>query len=163
MSATHPRDSARDSRDPPRARSRGVRFAQPSIAALPKTSTTRCPGSSRGALRGDDALAASILGGSTATRATHLTSRKPTVVVAAAGGASQTAKGRMRRHLGASGFVGSRLVAKLLAGGHEVRVLTRDVNAARMALRGSMTGGNVTFVSRRSGRPPSPAAPAWST
>ena len=126
-----------------------MRFEQPSIAALPKTWTTRCPGlSSRGALRGDDALAASILGGSTATRATHLTSRKPTVVVAAAGGASQTAKGRMCVAIsGASGFVGSRLVAKLLAGGHEVRVLTRDVNAARMALRGSMTGGNVTFVS----------------
>ena len=150
MSATHIHATVRATHaTPPRARSRGVRFAQPSIAALPKTSTTRCPGlSSRGALRGDDALAASILGGSTATRATHLTSRKPTVVVAAAGGASQTAKGRMCVAIsGASGFVGSRLVAKLLAGGHEVRVLTRDVNAARMALRGSMTGGNVTFVS----------------
>ena len=150
MSATHLHATVRATHaTPPRARSRGVRFAQPSIAALPKTSTTRCPGlSSRGALRGDDALAASILGGSTATRATHLTSRKPTVVVVAAGGASQTAKGRMCVAIsGASGFVGSRLVAKLLAGGHEVRVLTRDVNAARMALRGSMTGGNVTFVS----------------
>ncbi len=150
MSATHIHATVRATHaTPPRARSRGVRFAQPSIAALPKTSTTRCPGlSSRGALRGDDALAASILGGSTATRATHLTSRKPTVVVVAAGGASQTAKGRMCVAIsGASGFVGSRLVAKLLAGGHEVRVLTRDVNAARMALRGSMTGGNVTFVS----------------
>lgn len=150
MSATHLHATVRATHaTPPRARSRGVRFEQPSIAALPKTSTTRCPWlSSRGALRGDDALAASILGGSTATRATRLTSRKPTVVVAAAGGASQPAKGRMCVAIsGASGFVGSRLVAKLLAGGHEVRVLTRDVNAARMALRGSMTGGNVTFVS----------------
>ena len=60
MSATHIHATVRATHaTPPRARSRGVRFAQPSIAALPKTSTTRCPGlSSRGALRGDDALAA---------------------------------------------------------------------------------------------------------
>ena len=63
MSATHIHATVRATHaTPPRARSRGVRFAQPSIAALPKTSTTRCPGlSSRGALRGDDALAADIV------------------------------------------------------------------------------------------------------
>ena len=92
----------------------------------------------------------SIRGGSDAIHVSRSASRKSAVVIAAAGGASQpaAAKGRMCVAIsGASGFVGSRLVAKLLAGGHEVRVLTRDVNAARMALRGSMTGGNVTFVS----------------
>ena len=48
---------------------------------------------------------------------------------------------------GASGFVGTRLVAKLLASGHEVRVLTRDVNAARAALRlDTLPSGTVTFV-----------------
>ena len=36
---------------------------------------------------------------------------------------------------GASGFVGTRLVAKLLAGGNDVVVLTRDVEKARAALR----------------------------
>jgi len=50
---------------------------------------------------------------------------------------------------GASGFVGTRLVAKLLAGGHEIRILTRDVNSARSALRQSLASspsGTVTFV-----------------
>lgn len=57
------------------------------------------------------------------------------------------ASGRMRVAIsGASGFVGTRLVAKLLAGGHEVRVLTRDVNAARAALRlENLPSGTITF------------------
>jgi len=48
---------------------------------------------------------------------------------------------------GASGFVGTRLVAKLLSQGHEVRVLARDVKSARRALRPeSLPSGTITFV-----------------
>ena len=47
---------------------------------------------------------------------------------------------------GASGFVGTRLVAKLLAGGHDVVVLTRDVQKARLALRDSFSRGTIAFV-----------------
>ena len=147
MSATHIHATVRATQATrPRAQSRGVSSGQPSRAVVAKTSA-RCGLSSRRALRGD---AVSIRGGSDAIHVSRSASRKSAVVIAAAGGASQpaAAKGRMCVAIsGASGFVGSRLVAKLLAGGHEVRVLTRDVNAARMALRGSMTGGNVTFVS----------------
>lgn len=47
---------------------------------------------------------------------------------------------------GASGFVGTRLVAKLLAGGNDVVVLTRDVNKARSALRNSFSSGTIAFA-----------------
>ena len=47
---------------------------------------------------------------------------------------------------GASGFVGTRLVAKLLAANHDVIILTRDVAKARAALRNSFSGGTITFV-----------------
>lgn len=42
---------------------------------------------------------------------------------------------------GATGLVGSRLVAKLAAGGHSVRVLTRDVGRAR----GKLPYGRLQF------------------
>jgi NAD dependent epimerase/dehydratase family enzyme len=69
------------------------------------------------------------------------------VVVADAAGPASTPE-RMRVAIsGASGFVGTRLVAKLLAGGHEVRVLTRDVNAARKAIRPeTLPSGAIIFV-----------------
>jgi len=48
---------------------------------------------------------------------------------------------------GASGFVGTKLVAKLLAAGHEVLVLARDVNKARSALKPeTLPRGVVVFV-----------------
>ena len=47
---------------------------------------------------------------------------------------------------GASGFVGTRLVAKLLAGGNDVVVLTRDVEKARAALRNSFSSGTIAFA-----------------
>ena len=46
---------------------------------------------------------------------------------------------------GASGFVGTRLVAKLL-GGNDVVVLTRDVEKARAALRGSFSSGTIALA-----------------
>jgi hypothetical protein len=47
---------------------------------------------------------------------------------------------------GASGFVGTRLVATLLHGGNDVVVLTRDVDKARNALRNSFSGGTIAFA-----------------
>ena len=52
-----------------------------------------------------------------------------------------------RRHLRRQRlFVGTRLVAKLLAANHDVIILTRDVAKARAALRNSFSGGTITFV-----------------
>ena len=61
--------------------------------------------------------------------------------------ASSSSSGKMRVAIsGASGFVGTRLVAKLLAGGNDVVVLTRDVEKARAALRGSFSSGTIAFA-----------------
>ena len=61
--------------------------------------------------------------------------------------ASSSSSGKMRVAIsGASGFVGTRLVAKLLAGGNDVVVLTRDVEKARAALRGVFSSGTIAFA-----------------
>ena len=61
--------------------------------------------------------------------------------------ASSSSSGKMRVAIsGASGFVGTRLVAKLLAGGNDVVVLTRDVEKARAALRNSFSSGTIAFA-----------------
>ena len=61
--------------------------------------------------------------------------------------ASSSSSGKMRVAIsGASGFVGTRLVAKLLAGGNDVVVLTRDVDKARAALRNSFSSGTIAFA-----------------
>ena len=70
-----------------------------------------------------------------------------TVVAAASGAPAPPPPGKMRIAIsGASGFVGTRLVAKLLAANHDVIILTRDVAKARAALRNSFSGGTITFV-----------------
>ena len=62
-------------------------------------------------------------------------------------GAAPDSDAKMRVAIsGASGFVGTRLVATLLKEGHDVVVLTRDVNKARNALKNSFSSGTIAFA-----------------
>ncbi|CAM6115069.1 unnamed protein product [Calypogeia fissa] len=65
----------------------------------------------------------------------HTTSRCPTMIIfAQATEQSTTSNGKPQQTIaitGATGFVGTKLVQRLVAGGHKVRVLTRSASKAR--------------------------------
>lgn len=63
------------------------------------------------------------------------------VVTTAAAEAAEAVSGNVVAVTGATGFVGSRLTQELVGQGNTVRVLTRDVSAAKRKLQAVVTGG----------------------